>query len=135
RPSRVTRETIYLGDPMLRLAPFILLTSIVACSDSGSSSGSGVDSTKKLTALSTSERQKLCDYMVEAEGGVHSKMCGNGLTITVKGASECTTNFAALSATCTATVDNAETCAEAGGEDLCNLVTSPACSFLIQCSH
>ncbi len=118
---------------MLRVIPFVIFGMVVGCSDSGSSSGSGVDAGKKLIELTASERQQVCAYMVEAEGGVHSKMCGDGLTITVKSAAECTTSVAAFSTTCTATVDNAETCAEAAGDDLCNLLSSPACSFLLQC--
>lgn len=120
---------------MLRLAlvPVLLMTSVFACTDSGSSSGSGVDSTKKLTELSTTERQQVCDYMVQAEGGVHSKTCGDGITINVKSAADCTTSLAGFKSSCTATVDNAEACAEAAGDDLCNLLSSPACSFLFQC--
>jgi hypothetical protein len=118
---------------MLRLVPFVMCVALAACSDSSSGSGSGVETTKKLTELSTSERQQLCDYMVEAEGGVHSKMCGDGITISVKSASECTTAFSGFSASCTATVDNAEACAEAAGDDLCNLLSSQSCAFLFQC--
>lgn len=118
---------------MLRLIPFMLIGALVACTDSGSSSGSGVESTKKLTELSTSERQQVCDYMVEAEGGVHSKTCGDGITITVKSAADCTTSLGSFSSTCAATVDSAEACAEAAGDDLCNLISSPSCSFLFQC--
>ncbi|HEY5950152.1 MAG TPA: hypothetical protein VIV40_31870 [Kofleriaceae bacterium] len=115
------------------MLPLILIASLAACSDSGSGSGSGVDTTKKLNQLSGDERQQLCEYMVEAEGGVHSKMCGDGLNITVQSATECTSSLATFSASCTATVDNAEACAEAAGDDLCNLLSSQACSFLFQC--
>lgn len=118
---------------MLRLVPFVVFAALVACSDSGSSSGSGVDGTKKLTALSATERQQVCEYMVQAEGGPQSKTCGNGITVSVKTAADCTTGLAAFSASCTATVDNAEACAEAAGDDLCNLLNSQACSFLFQC--
>lgn len=122
---------------MLRLGAILLITSVVAaaCSDSGSSSGSGVEPTKKLTALDTNERQELCNYMVEAEGGVHSKMCGDGLTISVKSAADCVSGLTAFKSTCAATVDNAEACAEAAGDDLCNLVSSPSCTFLFQCAQ
>ena len=115
---------------MLRIAP--LFFALIACTSS-SDSGSGVTSTKKLVELNTSERQQLCTYMVQAEGGEHSKMCGDGLTVTVKPASECVSGLSAFKSTCAATVDNAETCAEAAGADLCNLVSSPSCSFLFQC--
>ena len=90
---------------------------------------------KKLTALSANERQQLCQYMVEAEGGVHSKTCSDGLTISVKSAADCVSGLTAFKSTCTATVDNAEACAEAAGDDLCNLVSSPSCTFLFQCAQ
>ena len=116
---------------MLRLAPLFL--SLLACTSS-SSSGSGVDGMKKLVELNTTERQQVCTYMVQAEGGEHkSKTCGDGLTITVKSASDCASSFSSFKATCTATVDNAESCAEEAGADLCNLVSAPSCSFLFQC--
>lgn len=118
---------------MLRFLSILVVVTAAGCT--GSSSGSGVEPTKKLTALSTSERQDLCDYMVEAQGGVHSKMCGDGLTITVKNPSECVAGFSSFNASCAATVDNAETCAEAAGADLCNLISSPSCSFLFQCAQ
>ncbi len=118
---------------MFRPILFVLVIgSFVACSDSGSGSGSGIESTKKLTELGSTERQQLCEYMVEAEGGVHSKMC-DGFTITAQSASECTTGLGSIAASCTATVDDAEACAEAAGDDLCNLLSSPSCSFLLQC--
>ena len=118
---------------MFRLVPLMLIAALVACADSGSSSGSGIDGSKKLTELSASEREDLCAYMFEAEGGAHSKTCGDGITISVRSAAECAAGFANLSASCTATVGGAEDCSEAAGEDLCNLLSSPACSFLLQC--
>ena len=117
---------------MLRFAP-VLFVALAACGGSDSSS-SGVDMSKKLTELSASERTQLCEYMVEAEGGVGaSKMCGDGITVTVKSAADCTTGLSAFSTSCTATVDNAESCAEAAGDDLCALISSSSCSFLLQC--
>src|SRR4029078_6429736 len=79
--------------PMMRIAP--LFFALIACTSS-SDSGSGVTSTKKLVELNTSERQQLCTYMVQAEGGEHSKMCGDGLTVTVKPASECVSGLSAF---------------------------------------
>jgi hypothetical protein len=72
--------------------------------------------------------------MVDVEGGVNAtKMCGDGITITVKSAGDCVAGMTAFKPTCAATVDNAEVCAEAAGDDLCNLVSSSACAFLFQC--
>lgn len=123
---------------MFRFAPLmVLLCAFAACSDSDSGSGSGtsgVDSTKKVTELSSSEREDLCEYMTEAQGGVHSKDCGDGITLTVETTAECVANIGAFTTSCTATVDDAEACAEAAGDDLCNLLSSPACSFIFTCS-
>jgi hypothetical protein len=118
---------------MIRLGMFMVIAFLAACSDSDSSSGSGVDQNKKLIELTSSERQQLCEYMVEAQGGVHSKMCGDGLTITVMSASECDEGFAGFAPSCAATVDHAEACGEAAGDDLCNLLSSPSCGFLFEC--
>jgi len=116
---------------MLRLAPFVL---VLAACGGGDAASSGVDSSKKLTELNATERQQLCEYMVEVEGGANtSKMCGDGVTITVKSATDCTSTFSQFEASCTATVANAEACADAAGEDLCNLVGSSSCAFLFQC--
>jgi hypothetical protein len=118
---------------MLRLSAFVLFASLAACGGDSGSGTSGVETTKKLNELSSSERQQLCEYMEDAQGGVHSKMCGDGVTITTQSAAECATDLGGVSTSCTATVENAEACAEAAGDDLCNLLSSPACSFIFEC--
>lgn len=107
-----------------------ILGSVAACSsDSG---GSGVATDKPLTQLTPSERQQLCDYFYSAQGTTTSKDCG-GITISVQTSAACLANLTSVSATCTATVNTAESCAEAAGQDLCNLLSSPACATIAQC--
>jgi hypothetical protein len=119
------------------MSRFIILVSLVvgslsACGDSASSSGSGVTSSKKLSELTSSERADLCSYSFDASGGAHSKMCG-GITIATQTVADCTSGLAAVTASCTATVDTAESCAEAIGSDLCNTLSSSDCLALFVC--
>ena len=114
------------------LIAFILFGSfLTACSDDSS----GVDGSKKLADLSLSEMGDLCDYTSDVEGGYGaSKMCGDGFSISVQSREACIAQLEATVAGCTATVDNAEACAEAIGEDLCKLLSEPKCAFALQCS-
>jgi hypothetical protein len=117
---------------MLRLVSVSLMVlALVACGG-GSSSGSGVSSSKKLTELSSSERDALCGYVVSAEGSVRTQVC-DGFTITTLSATTCTTGLTTVSASCTATVDNAETCAEAASDDLCKVLSSSDCLLFLSC--
>jgi len=114
-----------------------LLLSLIVLS---ACSGSGVDkptvsSDKKLVDLTMAEETSLCDYTSDVEGGYgYSKMCGDGITLTVKERAACIANLEALGTTCTATVANAEACAEAVQADLCKLLSDPACAFALQCT-
>lgn len=116
---------------MLRLVSMSLaIAALAGCG--GSDSGSGVTGTKKLTELDASERDKLCAYVISVEGSARSQMCGP-ITITSQTSAECTSAFAAADASCTATVDNAEGCAEATSDDLCKLLSSSDCIALAAC--
>lgn len=120
------------------MSRFIILASLVigslsACGDSASSSGSGVTGSKRLSELTSSERDDLCSYSFDASGGAHSKMCGGGITISTQSVADCTTGLAAVSASCAVTVDTAESCAEAIGSDLCNTLSSSDCLALFVC--
>ena len=83
----------------------------------GGSGGSGVDGTIELVELDAGEAADLCDYIVDVLGPERTVDCGDGVMITVGGedAAECVDDFDTFPATCTATVDNAEACAEALG--------------------
>lgn len=125
---------------MLRSASLILVCSLVACAgddDSGPdgvNGASGVESSKKLTNLSSSEREQLCDFMVDTWGGAQTKVCSDDISVTTYDVDNCNAAFLTnLDASCEATVRNAESCAKAAGVDVCNLLASPACSFLFIC--
>jgi hypothetical protein len=119
---------------MLRLVPVLLVIAVVAGCGS-SSSGSGVSSSKKLTELSSSERDSLCSYVISVEGEARSQMCGGAtITLTPQTMTMCTADLGAVASTCTATVDNAESCAEAVHDDLCQVVVSSDCRALGSCS-
>ncbi|MBA3458236.1 MAG: hypothetical protein H0T42_34460 [Deltaproteobacteria bacterium] len=105
---------------------------LLAC---GSDDSSGVAGSKKLVELSTTEIGDLCDYTSDVQGGYGtSKVCGDGITVTVPARASCISRLEATAASCTATVDTAEACAEAVGEDLCKLLSEPKCAFALQCS-
>lgn len=115
----------------LLIASLLFGSLLIACSDDSS----GVEGSKKLAELSASESGDLCDYTADVQGGYGaSKLCGDGLTITVKSREACIANIEATVASCTATVENAEACAEAVGDDLCKLLSEPKCAFALQCS-
>lgn len=119
---------------MFRLAPLVLVCSLAACGgdDSGPSHTSGVDSSKKLTALNADEQQEVCHLLVGAQSGVQSKDCGDNVTITALTEMQCVATFGSLLSSCTATVADLEACSDATAEDLCNLA-SPTCAFLFAC--
>ncbi|HEU4726520.1 MAG TPA: hypothetical protein VFT22_01465 [Kofleriaceae bacterium] len=117
---------------MNRMSWSCLAVALLACGACGSSSGSGVSGSKKLVELSPSDKDKLCSYTVDVEGGAREVDCGGGLTVTLEDKASCITDFDGLSASCTATVDDAEGCAEAEGKDPCH-VDVGACSALFQC--
>jgi hypothetical protein len=111
----------------------IALLFVAACG--GGSDGSGVDGSKTLVSLSASEQQDLCEYVVAAQGGEgHVEDCGNGTTFETGTVAECVADFGDFTAGCTATVSDAEGCADALS-DPCNLDSLPEpCSFLVECS-
>jgi hypothetical protein len=117
---------------MLRLVlvSFVVFA-LAACGSSNT--GSGVTGSKKLTELNSSERDNLCSYVVNVEGGVRSKTC-DGILITTQSAAVCTASLTAVSSSCTATVDNAETCAEAVSDDLCKVLSSSDCLLVFSCA-
>lgn len=115
----------------LLIASLVLGSLLTACG----SDDSGVDGSKKLADLSAGEIGDLCDYTSDVEGGYGaSKVCGDGITITVKSREACIANLEATIASCPATVENAEACAEAIGDDLCKLLSEPKCAFALQCT-
>jgi len=115
---------------MKRLSWLCVSIVTIGCSSS-SGSGSGVTGTKKLTELSTTEQDQLCAYSVDIEGGPRTVSCSDG-DVTIDDKATCVASFDSLGAQCTATVDDAEACAEAMAKDPCNF-TIDACTALFTC--
>jgi len=94
---------------------------------------SGIDRSKKVTALTTDERKTLCEWGVEAQGGA-GKMtkCGD-ITITVKPAADCIAQAMTFPASCALTVAQVEDCSKATGENACTSLTAPACLAFLDC--
>jgi hypothetical protein len=117
---------IYLGIVVFGLAT-------AACGDSGGGD-SGVDGSKKINALSSSEVQTFCGWALAEQGGPgHETMCNGGFTITAPTEMECESNYGNLKATCTVTVSDAEACIHALAADPC-MLGGTACRAVIECS-
>ena len=102
----------------LWIASALFCTGVVIACGGGSSGGSGVAGSTKLTALSAADLEKLCTYFVALSGPARTVDCGGGNTITITPdtKAECISGQAAFKAAnpnCMATVDNAEACQEA----------------------
>jgi len=97
----------------------------------GGSSGSGVSSSKLLVDLSVSEEDDLCNYIVDVEDAPRTVTCSDGSTVTLEESTDC--DFSGFTTSCTATVGDAEDCAQALGNDPCNPDLS-ACIEIIQCA-
>jgi hypothetical protein len=107
-----------------------LILGAVACGGGGGGS-SGVSGSKQLGQLDMSEWQTLCEYIVEVEGGEGKVTeCGDGVTVTTTTVAECVADAPTFMG-CTATVANAEACAEAIGADPC--AGSAACEPIFAC--
>jgi hypothetical protein len=77
------------------------------------------------------EQDRLCTYSVDIEGGPRTVTCSDG-DVMIDDKQTCIANFGGLSAQCTATVDDAEGCAEAMAKDPCNFSVT-ACTALLSC--
>jgi hypothetical protein len=90
---------------------------VVACGSSPTSSG--VDGTKKLATLSTSEQADVCAYLTELRGAPRTVHCGDGSSVELADFSDC--SLAGVNATCEATVADIEDCFERLNDDPCSL--------------
>lgn len=108
------------------------MTIFVACGGDSSSSGSGIDRSKRVASLSSDEAKKLCDYLNNKQGGYgKSQTCQDGTTETTDDSqNECVLGAAAiglLSGCSSITVGQSEDCVDAIGAKLCDLRTNAAC--------
>jgi hypothetical protein len=76
----------------------------------GGMMGSGVDGTKKVSALTDAEKGKVCDYFASLVGGYgKSNTCGQGMFMPPATQTDCVQQFAV----CDAKESDYETCAKA----------------------
>lgn len=115
---------------MIRSPWLPALAFIAACGSS--TTGSGVTPSKKLNALSSSERDQLCQYSVEVEDAPRTVTCGSNTTVTLKDKAACVTNLGTVDVQCQATVGDAEVCFQAIGDDPCSFGLG-ACTALFTC--
>lgn len=116
---------IYLGIVLFGLAA-------AACGGDGND-GSGIDQSKEVDSLSSSEVTTFCEWAIAEQGGAgHQTMCGD-IIITVSTQAACESQWGNLAATCTATVEQAEGCVLALAADACSL-GGDTCLFLIECA-
>jgi hypothetical protein len=108
-------------------AVFTASLSLFACGGGG---GSGLDSDKRLSELTEAELLDLCEYIID-EGPSEPVECDDGVTYTPQTAAECAED--AFPESCTATVANAEACAEAIGEDVCTAFEDSRCAWIFEC--
>lgn len=109
----------------------------------GGDDGSGVSGSKTLVSLSDSEAMDVCDYAVDVAGAADRTVdCGGGATVHIGpgSVSVCVMGIQAIktvSPSCTATVDNFESCAEAFASatdaEVCSDSLPTACEAQFAC--
>ena len=109
----------------------LVWTSAAACGGGGS----GVSGSKSLVSLGEGERMALCGYAVEVAGPERTIPCGDGFTVEVgpRPVAECVADLARRQTefpSCTATVEDSETCTE----DLAELTDAQWCAAALPTS-
>ena len=105
---------------------------VVACGDSDGSGGSGLDGSQTVVGLSAGDKQTFCTWAIQSQGGAGTVHECEGFTLTVQTVAECVADFDQFSATCTATVDQAEACISAISSNPCDPATT-ACDAIFAC--
>jgi hypothetical protein len=96
----------------------------------GAPASSGVSGTKRLDALTTAEKQKICDFAAAHFGGYGQSIdCGGGVTLSADASQAMCVSMAPTS--CAFTVSQYETCISAAS---CSDPLPAACGPLLQCS-
>jgi hypothetical protein len=110
--------------------------------DTGSSSGqlpngptSGLDGTKKIGTLSSTEKKQICDWVAGINGGYgRATTCDGGLNVTnAKTQSACVSKIPPAS--CEATVTEFEDCMKVDAQDPCAfaILRAPECAAVKKC--
>ncbi len=114
----------------MRFMTGLVCVTALALAACGGGGGSGLDGNKALGSLTSAELMELCEYVAEA-GPQETVDCGDGVTVGPTTAAECAMD--PFPTDCTATVDDAEACADAIGDDPCNAFESEACAPIFAC--
>jgi hypothetical protein len=102
---------------MTRSSWLCAMAVLAACGSS--SSGSGVDESKRLNTLSASEKDKLCSFRTDVEHAPRTVTCMGGGSVTIGDKAACVGVFNAVDIQCQATVSDAETCFHSFDADPC----------------
>lgn len=119
------------------LASAFLCTGLMYCGGGGSG-GSGVDGSAAVGDLSTAEAEDLCDYLASLQNPRTVTCTVDGQTTTIElgiaddeladAIDECVDELSAIP-DCTATVDQAESCAEGSSGQLDDLSDDEICAI------
>jgi hypothetical protein len=138
RPSLATGEHKEKFPVMMKKLYWLTLSSLLMLGCGGPSQPS-IDHSKKLSALSASERQDACGWAASTLGGDgHEITCkdkdGNSAKVTIK-TDDCIDSFRGLSSGCTATYGDFADCADAQTHDFCGgaWLTKSSCVALRSC--
>ncbi len=94
---------------------------------------SGLARDRKLVDLDEDERRALCEYASALQGGPRMVSCDGGRIVEVPFVEDCAQRIAGYDA-CNATVDDAESCFDAIGDDVCGRPPS-ACLPIALCER
>jgi len=115
---------------MNRLSSMVVIAGLLAACGGGD--GSGVSRSKRIVDLTADEESDLCDFIVDVQDGPRTVMCGPNVSISFNGKADCLTDNNTFSASCAATVAQAEDCAEQTGADPCGEIPS-VCAVFFTC--
>ncbi|MEO8699853.1 MAG: hypothetical protein ABI867_07405 [Kofleriaceae bacterium] len=120
---------------MIKTLVFAMTVTVLAFACGGGEGGGGVDEDKTIGSLTADEVADVCDFVADVFPARTVTCDGQSQTIGTT-AAECISDF--QESECTATVGDAEDCAEALGDlsddELCNLSDPPAaCAALADC--
>lgn len=135
RRSRAILPETFLGGTMKPGFALILGLAIgMGACGGGGGDDSGVDGSKPITELSTSEVQSLCEWAIETQGGEGAMYeCEDDVTVTVDTVAECVAGYGDTPETCnTVTVAELEACIEAWSAEPCGF-GGQACAEYFQC--
>jgi hypothetical protein len=103
------------------------------CAPGGGTATSGLNESKTLGALTSTEQATFCDWAAGVTGGYGCRGAGCGSITFVGSQAECVSKL--MKAGCPATVSQAEACLEDNAQNVCllKILSSPTCLPLKPC--